>query len=177
MLLHGARSTHSREIPTSVELRSIELPDSDRTARLRDVMEICPGGLVKQKFTPDDHPEQWNQSFKMRLRIHMINEKHFERETGLKLGPKKKTFEQDQNTFIMSDQSRAFVQDRERSKGIPSVAEIFKHVSRAKGRTGASPDGSSTRRNFEEHIEGQREQSRSKWRIGKLARYLLSCHK
>lgn len=157
-----------------MELRPMVLPNSERAARLQDVIELCPRGLVKQQFTQDDHPKQWNKFSKGRVRIHIINEKHFERETGLKLKPRKKALTPDQSTFIMPDHSRAFVQEPERSKGIPSVAELFKQVSKAKVRAQVSADATSTGRNLQEHTEGQKEERRARWTMGKLARYLFS---
>ena len=135
-------------------------------------MEICPGGLVKQEFTADDRPERWNESCEGSLRIHMIDERHFERETGLRLETTKKGSEEGQNTFVVPDHSRGFVQEPESSKGIPSVAELSQ-MNRAKARAETPPDATSTGRNLEDHMEGQREESRAKRSVAKVVRYLF----
>lgn len=134
------------------------------------MMKIGPGGLVKQEYTRDEYPERWNNHCLGRLRIHLIDERDFEKETGLRLEASRKAPEQDQGAFAMFDPSTPFITDHERSNGIPSLAELSAH-NRAEASPGSTPtDGGEP----EQRAKGQANvEVRARRKIRKMAQHLF----
>lgn len=151
----------------NAKIEELEEPKQNR------LMDICPGGLVTQEFTLDAHPERWNEGCEGSLRIHLIDEKYFERETGLGLEARKAS-EQGQSTAFVDEPSRPFIEKP--GKGIPSVAEMDR--TGAKARANPSPSPIPSRMNPEGRVERRVERQAKgephvKWTIGKMIRYLF----
>lgn len=167
LLYHPGRVGHAQSARSC--FRTPE--KSMKAAKRQHLMDICPGGLVTQNFTPDCQPGRWNECCVGSLRIHMIDEKHFESEAGLKFEAKKAS-QCGQSTFFVNEYPRPFIQDP--GRGIPSVAEMYDSKVRPKPSHSPIP----TRRNRKGRNEGKaRGEPDVNWTIGKMIRYLFSCSK
>jgi hypothetical protein len=62
---------------------------------------------VRQKFTLDDDPERWDECCERTLRIHLIDEKEFERETGVRLDTYKNAPSQASHTAFVTPDPRS----------------------------------------------------------------------
>lgn len=143
-------------------------------SQIRNAMDICSGGLVSQKFTLDDDPKRWNVCCEVTLRIHPIDEKLFERVTGLRRDTSNKAGSQGARAFATSNPApRRFIQESELSTGLPSVAQLWDQMKRAKARARVSPGTTSTSRQVQLDIE----EPEAKRSGGKLAKYLFICGK
>jgi hypothetical protein len=152
-----------------MHVRSVQLPSSESTSH--HVMEIGGGGLIRQKFTRDEHPERWLDLHEGTLRFHMIDEQHFEEQTGFRLGPRNAPGKQ-QSLFLVEDPLRPFIGESEMS-GLPSAAQVFKDRPR-KDKAQTLPSAIPARPT----VNGRqaKEKARAKWTIGKLVRCLFSCN-
>ncbi|KAG8156476.1 hypothetical protein KVR01_013580 [Diaporthe batatas] len=165
----------SSRIRSRWETTQVLSPVTATTSEEQHLMDICPGGLVRQKFTLDDNPEQWYEYYEGALRIHLIDEEQFEKVTGLRRDTSNNVASQAQNASLVfgPPAPRRFVRESETPGGLPSVAQMWVRTRREKARARVPPTTTSTTRQLELDIEEPKTQRSA----GKLAKYFFICGK